>query len=167
MLLPLLGACVDQEKYDRSEWGDWQSKGKCTMREMIIRDTGSQVAVDEECRAVRGSWYSVYDGKMITNANELEIDHIVPVKEAWESGGKNWSRKQKNAFYNDRSNLIAVSRDSNRAKSDRDPATWQPSNKTYTCNFIMNWVRIKNRYGLTVDPQERTAIKNFQCKGVS
>jgi hypothetical protein len=166
LLLPLLGACIGEEKYDRNEWGGWTSKGKCNTREIVIRNSGKNVRVDSECRSLQGRWFSAYDAREISNGAALEIDHIVPVKEAWLSGGKNWSPKQKNIFYNDLDNLIAVSKESNRAKSDSDPAKWTPADKSYTCNFIRSWVKVKKKYSLIQDSVESAAIANLRCKGV-
>lgn len=149
--------------YNRNDWGDWSQHGDgCDTRELILKRDGTNVKADPQCRAISGSWYSQYDGKTITISRQVQIDHIVPVKEAWRSGGADWPSNKKNQFYNDTDNLIAVSANSNESKSDQDPATWIPPRKEFDCVYVQRYELVKKRWNLTEDPKEQAAIANVK-----
>ncbi|MFD0343627.1 DUF1524 domain-containing protein [Streptomyces sp. NPDC127117] len=92
-------------------------------REVTLQRDGQNVVQDDQCRAVSGTWYSEYDGLTIDSVSRIDIDHVVPLKEAWRSGASEWTTPERRAFANDlvHSQLIAVSAGSNRAKGDKDP----------------------------------------------
>src|SRR4051794_32098108 len=94
-------------------------------------------------------------------AAQLDVDHVVPLKEAWRSGAAEWSTQDRRAFANDltRSQLVAVSARSNRSKADKDPARWQPPLADYRCTYGRAWVSVKHVYGLTIDTAERSALE--------
>lgn len=170
----MLAACVptgatstgtpdSASKYDRSTWGNWATvSGKCDTRETVLKTQGQNVVVDANCKATSGTWTSPYDSIVITQERLLDIDHIVPLKEAWLSGAGGWNAKQRNTFYNDLDNLVAVSQNSNRSKGDSDPAVWIPSNKAYVCTYISKYVAIKTKYHLSEDNKEQLRIQDLQ-----
>ncbi|WP_443072911.1 HNH endonuclease family protein [Streptomyces sp. S465] len=90
-------------------------------------------------------------------AAQFDIDHVVPLKEAWRSGAAAWTTQDRRAFANDltHSQLVAVS---NRSKAEKDPANWQPPLADYRCTYSRAWISVKHAYGLTVDPAERSAL---------
>lgn len=144
--------------YDRDAWGDWTVDGNgCDTRERILQAQGTAVEVGKGCKVLSGTWLSVYDGKTITSARGLDIDHIVPLSEAQQSGARGWSKTQRVAFYNDAANLVAVSASSNRSKGDDDPAEWMPT-ATYRCAYATAYVAVKAKTGLSVDRAERDAL---------
>ena len=101
-----------------------------------------------------GSWNDPYSGRTITDATKLDIDHMVPLKEAHESGAANWSRERKRAYANDLDDpdtLIAVDRRLNRQKVARVPAGWLPPNGAYQIEYARAWVAVKLRWGMTAD----------------
>ncbi|MEU7835041.1 MULTISPECIES: DUF1524 domain-containing protein [unclassified Nonomuraea] len=113
--------------YSRAKFPHWSGQGEaCDSREVVLARDGQGVERDEQCRATAGSWYSEYDGRTLTAASQVDIDHVVPLANAWRSGADTWTTPQRKAFANDLQNpqLIAVSAASNRAKGDQNPAQW-------------------------------------------
>lgn len=144
----------DVPGYSRAKFPHWVTQyGSCDTREVVLQRDGADVTQDAQCRAVSGSWLSAYDGLVLDAASKVDIDHIVPLKEAWRSGASRWTTEQRRAFANDlqRSQLIAVSARCNRAKGDKDPANWQPELGGYRCMYGRAWVGVKDAYGLAVD----------------
>jgi hypothetical protein len=93
----------------------------------------------------------------------LQIDHIVPLKEAWESGAKNWTREQRELFANDLTNpghLLAVHGPTNGAKGHKDPGEWLPPNAGFHCAYVRMWIRIKADWQLSMDIVEYDAIRD-------
>ena len=149
--------------YDRDlfqHWIDADSNGCNTRREVLILESISDPQVGERC-AVDGTWLSHYDNRQITDAAELDIDHMVPLAEAWRSGAYRWSADTRKRFANDlgfSGSLIAVTASSNRSKSDQDPASWLPSNGAYLCQYSYDWLAVKYRWSLTIDSDEALAL---------
>ena len=146
--------------YDRSLfrlWVDANGDG-CDTREevLIVEAVAGQVA---GCGVIGGRWYSAYDGKSTTNSRTFDIDHRVPLKEAWDSGAWRWDGQTRQAYANDlgfADSLIAVSASSNRSKSDRDPAEWMPT--LGACDYAKTWIAVKFRWRLSVDTTEKSAL---------
>lgn len=147
--------------YDRDLFPHWISQGdSCDTREIVLQRDGSDVTTDSACRAVGGRWYSAYDGVTETDSSDLDIDHVVPLAEAWRSGADSWSYAKRRSFANNLSaaQLIAVSASSNRSKGDRDPAEWMPPRSSYHCTYARMWVWVKYNYYATIDPAEKSAL---------
>lgn len=161
---PLAGLRIEAEHvggYDRSlfgsGWIDADRDGCDTRREVLIAESTTPVQVGTGCSITGGTWFSVYDGVTTTDASTFDIDHMVPLKEAWDSGAHSWTSDQRRAFYNDLSrweSLIAVSASSNRSKSDRDPAEWMPARTSYHCTYVTSWIAVKKAWNLSVDQAE-------------
>ncbi|WP_405148466.1 HNH endonuclease family protein [Sphaerisporangium sp. NBC_01403] len=126
---------------------------------MLERD-GTDVLRDAQCRATAGTWHSEYDGKDLNAASQVDIDHIVPLANAWRSGADAWSTAKRRDFANDLTNpqLIAVSATSDRAKGDQIPAQWKPPLRGFWCTYARAWTDVKHRYGLAVTAPEKTAL---------
>lgn len=146
--------------YRRSDWGGWTGLGGCNTRErVLIRDAGpGTVRRGPGCRVLAGTWRSPYDTTRITNPSGVQIDHRVPVKEANQSGARGWSSAQRARFYNDPTNLVAVSAHANTSKGDRDPGTWRPTNRAAWCGYAAGYITTKHAYRLTIDPAERAGL---------
>jgi hypothetical protein len=147
--------------YNRDLFPHWITiSGACNTRETVLKRDGSNVVTDSACAATSGSWYSPFDGATWTLASDVDIDHLVPLAEAWDSGARNWTTSQRQAFANDltRPQLLAVTDDVNQAKGDQDPATWMPSRTAYRCTYVRAWVQVKYYYGLSVDSAEKSAL---------
>ena len=154
--------------YSRSlfkHWIDANGNGCDTREEVLIAESQSKAQVDAYgCKVIEGDWLSPYDNVMHTNPSELDIDHMIPLKEAWDSGAWNWTATQRQTFANDLSDpraLIAVTAGQNRSKSDKDPSNWIPPEKSYTCTYLSEWVAIKARWNLSMDQSEFGRIKNL------
>ncbi|MFG2170773.1 HNH endonuclease family protein [Streptomyces niveus] len=149
--------------YSRDLFPHWITQsGSCDTRETVLKRDGSNVVTNSSCSATSGSWYSEYDGATWTAASDVDIDHMVPLAEAWTSGASGWSTAQRQAFANDMSNpqLIAVTDNVNQSKSDRDPAEWMPPRAAYHCMYARMWVDVKHAYNLSVDSAEKTKLQS-------
>ena len=142
-------------------WIDADGNGCNTRDEVLIQEAQVPPTVGAGCSLTGGKWYSVYDDKTFTAASQLDIDHFVPLKEAWESGAWAWTPDQRKAFANDLGyvdSLRAVSAASNRSKSDGDPADWLPPFAGFRCTYLENWVLVKYRWSLAADARELSVL---------
>ncbi|WUS96805.1 HNH endonuclease family protein [Streptomyces sp. NBC_00708] len=149
--------------YSRDKFPHWITQsGACNTREVVLKRDGTNVSQDSSCAATSGSWYSEYDGATWTAASDLDIDHMVPLAEAWRSGASSWTTAQRQAYANDltRPQLIAVTDNVNQAKGDKDPASWMPSRAAYKCTYVRAWIHVKHYYKLTVDSAEKSALQS-------
>lgn len=155
-------------------WRDIDGDG-CDAREQVLkRDSTSLPQVDPyKCFVVEGDWYSPYDGRTVGDRTQVDIDHVVALKEAWDSGAWGWTTELRIAYANDTSDrrtLVAASATSNRSKSDKDPSNWLPTRASYVCTYVTNWVSIKARWGLSMDQSEFGRVRNVlrsQCPGAT
>ncbi|MFJ2722674.1 HNH endonuclease family protein [Streptomyces sp. NPDC087437] len=150
--------------YSRAKFPHWAQQGeRCDTRETVLERDGTGVQRDEECRAVSGSWTSAYDDKTFTNASDLDIDHMVPLANAWRSGASQWTQEKRKTFANDLTHpqLLAVSAASNRSKGDQGPDEWQPPSKPYWCTYARAWVSVKATYELSVTKAERNTLTDM------
>ncbi|CAE6468041.1 unnamed protein product [Rhizoctonia solani] len=150
--------------YSRDLFPTWITiSGNCDTRETILKRDGTNVVTDSSCAATSGSWYSVYDGAAWTDKSDVDIDHMVPLKEAWVSGAKDWTTAQRQAFANDvtRPQLLAVTDNVNQSKGDKDPAEWMPPLTSYYCTYVRAWITVKYYYDLSVDSAEKSALTSY------
>jgi len=151
--------------YNRSlfkHWIDENQNGCDTRAEVLIAEAVVKPKKDKKCKLTGGKWLSAYDGKTLTDASKLDVDHLVPLAEAWRSGAWAWTTKQRQDYANDLSDsraLIAVTLTTNRSKSDRDISDWVP--KVDTCGYVANWIAIKIRYSLTYDVKEAKSLTGY------
>ena len=141
--------------YDRGEYGRWRS---------VRSGCNTRCAVLEEERRSDGTWLSWYDGRVISNSSDLDIDHMVPLAEAHSSGAWQWSSSRKRDYANDRVRpeaLTAVSASSNRSKGARDPAEWKPPQRSAWCRYATDWITVKIAWGLTADRAEVDALEDM------
>ncbi|MBX9395432.1 HNH endonuclease family protein [Streptomyces sp. TRM72054] len=154
----------DRTGYSRDLFNHWITiSGSCNTRETVLKRDGSNVVTNSSCAATSGSWYSPYDGATWYAASDVDIDHLVPLAEAWDSGADSWSSSRRQAFANDltRPQLLAVTDNVNQSKGDQDPATWMPSRTAYRCIYVRAWVQVKYYYDLSVDSAEKNALTNY------
>ncbi|WP_086661319.1 HNH endonuclease family protein [Lentzea kentuckyensis] len=147
--------------YSRDLFPHWITQsGTCNTREVVLKRDGTNVVTDSSCAATSGSWKSPYDGATWTLASDIDIDHVVPLSEAWKSGAASWTTSRRQAFANDLSGpqLIAVTDNVNQAKGDKDPAAWKPPLTSYYCTYAKMWVHTKKNWGLTLQSSEKTAL---------
>jgi hypothetical protein len=150
--------------YDRDlfpHWIDADGDGCHTRNEVLIAEATTTPSVGSGCALSGGRWRSYYDNATWTVPSDLDIDHVVALAEAWDSGARNWTTTQRRAYANDLGDaraLVAVTDNVNQAKGDQDPATWLPPASSARCRFIGEWVAVKLRWRLTVDSTEKAAL---------
>lgn len=153
--------------FNRSDYGNgWLDADKdCqnTREEVLISESIDPVVMDEKkCTVKGGRWMDKYSGVYISDPKKLDIDHLVPLAEVDRSGGNKWTKEKKIYYANDLKNketLIAVSLGQNRAKGDKDPSEWLPKNKSYHCQYIKDWVKVKKIWNLEMDKREKDFIE--------
>ncbi|CAG8954671.1 hypothetical protein HYFRA_00004593 [Hymenoscyphus fraxineus] len=153
-----------QTGYDRDLFPTWNTiSGNCNTRETVLQRDGTNVVTSSSCAATSGSWYSPYDGATWTAASDVDIDHMVPLSNAWKSGAASWTTARRQAFANDLTNpqLWAVTDNVNQAKGDRGPEDWKPPLTSYYCTYARAWVRVKSVYSLTITSAEKTALTSM------
>nr|WP_036373298.1 HNH endonuclease family protein [Micromonospora sp. ATCC 39149]QLJ98352.1 HNH endonuclease [Micromonospora carbonacea] len=149
--------------YSRDHFPHWRDTGKnCDVRDSVLKRDGKDIRLSG-CNVVAGRWESVYDGRTFTDPSDVDIDHIVPLANAWRSGADEWDDAKRGDFANDltRPQLIAVSASSNRAKGDQDPSQWKPANRSYWCQYAEDWVTVKHHWRLTVTSAEKAALADM------
>jgi hypothetical protein len=147
--------------YSRDLFPHWHTvTGTCNTREQVLKRDGTNVVTDSSCAATSGRWYSPYDGATWTAASDVDIDHIIPLANAWRTGARNWTTAKREQFANDLSGpqLIAVTDNVNQSKSDQTPATWKPPLTSYWCTYSRMWIGSKYKWGLTVNSAEKSAL---------
>ena len=155
-------------------WIDADGDRCNTREEVLIAESTTRAQVDAfGCTVIAGDWFSPFDGKAHTDPSDLDIDHLVPLKEAWDSGAHSWSSTQRERFANDLSDgraLIAVTSGVNRSKADRDPSQWLPPRSAYICTYVSDWIAVKYQWSLSMDSSEWGRLKNLlngQCAGTT
>jgi hypothetical protein len=149
--------------YSREKFPHWNSAGSnCDVRDTVLKRDGSKVKVCG-CNVVAGTWVSVYDGDRITDPSKVDIDHVVPLANAWRSGANAWTTDQREKFANDldEPQLVAVSAASNRSKGDQDPSTWKPEQTDSWCQYAQDWIVVKSQWKLTVTSKEKAALTDM------
>ena len=154
--------------YRREDWPHWLDlDGNCldTREEVLVAESVIPAKVSPDgCRVLAGRWIDPYTGEVLNDPRRVDIDHVVPLQEAHDSGGASWSRERRAAFANDLSDprsLAATSAAANRAKGARDPAEWLPPDSAALCGYVADWVAIKAVWGLAMDEAERVTVGNI------
>ncbi|GAA2639290.1 HNH endonuclease family protein [Streptomyces spororaveus] len=159
-------ATEDRTGYQRSSFRHWNaganpSDGCNTRAEVLIAEALEAPEVGPGCTLTGGVWWSYYDAREVTPAGALDIDHMVPLAEAWDSGASSWTAQRREAYANDLgqpSSLVAVTARSNRQKADQDPAEWLPPAADALCRYGAEWTATKLRWGLAVDELEQDRL---------
>ena len=152
--------------YERQQFGDgWDTQEGCDMRNRILRrDLTDITFADDGCKILTGKLYDKYTGKMIafkrgdTTSDDVQIDHVVALSNAWQTGAQALTREQRIQFANDPLELKAVEGAINQKKGDADAATWLPPNKTFRCEYVATQIAIKAKYQLWVTQGEKDAM---------
>jgi hypothetical protein len=150
--------------YDRDlfpHWTDADGDGCNTRYEVLIAEATTRPTVSGTCTLSGGRWSSYYDSATWTNPADLDIDHMVALAEAWDSGARSWPTSRRQAFANDLGDsraLVAVTDNVNQAKGDKDPGEWLPPTASTHCRYITEFVATKIRWRLTVNSAEKTRL---------
>lgn len=150
--------------YDRDLFPRWITiTGSCNTREQVLKRDGSNVVVNSSCYPTSGSWHSPYDGATWTSPADVDIDHMVPLAEAWSSGAWAWTTSRRQSYANDLGGpeLWAVTDNVNQSKGDQDPATWQPPLSSFACTYARAWIQVKWYHSLSVDSAEKSALTSM------
>ena len=154
--------------YDRNGYGDWideNDDGADTRQEVLDQESWylvDWIEIGSKWKVEEGLWFCPYTGRTTYDPSDVDIDHMVPLKEVHQSGGHAWNAQRKQDYANDLDNpntLIAVDDSSNISKLDRDPANWLPPNRSYWCEYLTAWIDVKKKWDLTVDQAEVDALK--------
>lgn len=167
----------NSSRYSRSLFNypsDIDGDGCDTRQEVLKRDSTAFPQVDAfDCWVVAGDWISPYDGVGWSDPSNIDIDHVVALKETWDSGAWAWSEETRTAYANDTTDprtLRAVTDRVNQQKGDKDPSNWMPPLKSFWCTYLADWVAIKVRWNLSMDQSEFGYIRNEirrSCPGLT
>lgn len=149
-----------------SAWADTDHNGCDTRNDVLARDlTGETFKPGtNNCVVVTGTLADKYTGTTINfvrgqdTSSDIQIDHIVPLSDAWQKGAQQLSADQRKELANDPLNLMAADGPTNSAKGDKDAATWLPPNKAFRCEYVERQTAVKVKYGLWVTQAEHDAI---------
>lgn len=154
-----------QASYDREAFRHWVDDDRdCedARAEVLRAESRTKVTRNEHCTMQTGRWFSLYDGVTVTRARELDVDHVVPLAEAWRSGAWSWSEARRESFANDLrhpQSLRAVTASTNRSKSDQDPTSWKPPREQSWCRYARDWIHVKYVWGLSAQRLEVRALR--------
>jgi hypothetical protein len=165
------GALEPAPEYNRKEWRHWIDADKdCqdARQEVLVAESTTPVTFEDErrCRVASGTWVDAYTGKTFTSPSSLDVDHVVALRDAHESGGAFWGATRRRAFANDLDapeHLRAVDLSANRSKGSRGPDEWLPPNEAFRCQYIREFLGLKTRWGLEVSAGEG-AVLDYMLK---
>lgn len=154
--------------------GGWQRLlGGCDTRNVILQRDMVKTQLNDNCQVVSGTLDDPYTGKAVAftrgplSSQAVQIDHVVAVSNAWQTGAQELPPLTRQAFYNDTLELLAVDGDANNQKGDGDAATWLPPNKPFRCQYIARQIAVKKKYSLWVTRAEKQAMQRvlLRCPG--
>jgi hypothetical protein len=157
--------------YRRSLYKHWvDADGDCqdTRQEVLIRDATGKLDFEKprKCVVKKGLWLDPYTGKNFKEPRQLDVDHVVPLKNAHESGGWKWSAEKRQEYANyliDTRHLLAVKASENRKKGAKGPDEYMPPDSAYRCDYVKEWVKIKRDWGLSLTDPERRAVADISA----
>ncbi|GAB3674286.1 HNH endonuclease family protein [Angustibacter aerolatus] len=147
-------------------WADVDGNGCDTRDDVLRRDLDGERyrPGTQGCVVVSGTLHDPYTGSTIRfvrgeqTSQAVQIDHVVALSDAWQTGAQQWTPSLRQRFANDPRNLLAVDGPTNQAKGDGDAATWLPPRRAARCAYVARQVSVKLRYRLWVTPAERGAM---------
>ncbi len=159
-----VGAPQSMSGYSRARFPHWIDQGGgCNTRDLVLKRQGQGVVATAPCKITHGTWLSPYDNRTYTDPQKVDVDHVVPLANAWRSGANGWTETRRQDFANDLTHpqLLAVAVAQNRAKGDQDPSQWKPPNHDYWCRYAEDWIAVKHFWALTVTAAEKTALTDL------
>ncbi len=152
--------------YERTKFKHWNAgldpaDGSSTRSEVLLAEAVESPTVAADCKLSGGKWLSYYDGQEVNDPGKLDLDHMVALAEAWDSGASAWTPAQREAYANDQdaaTSLVAVTARTNRSKADQDPAQWMPLLPDAHCRYVSEWVATKLRWSLAAHQAEVDAL---------
>lgn len=157
------------EEYSRKSFKHWVDTDKdCqnTRHEILIERSLDKVIFKnkKQCAVVSGKWQDFYYDEILTKARDVDIDHIVPLKYAWEIGAKSWNNDLRKEFANDPDNLVITNKKYNRQKGAKSFLEWMPANRSYACKYAKQWFKVKEKYSLPVSENEKNNFELLKCE---
>lgn len=158
---------VSREGYSREQFSPgWAVISGCDMRNRILQRDLVEVALDDDgCTVLEGVLEEdPFTGERIVfkygqgTSDDIHIDHLVAVSDAWAKGAQELPYERRHEFYNDPLNLLAVDGAANMDKENKDAADWLPREE-YRCRFIARQIAVKIKYRLWVTRRELNAMK--------
>ncbi|MFI7634391.1 HNH endonuclease family protein [Nonomuraea sp. NPDC049400] len=158
----------DRDKFGPA-WSDVDHNGCDTRNDILKRDLVDEKfkAGTHDCIVLSGTLHDPYSGKTINfrrgqdTSADVQIDHLIPLSDAWQKGAQQWSADKRKQFANDPLNLLAVDGPLNGQKSDSDAATWLPPRKAYRCAYIARQIEVKAKYAVWVTSAEKDAMETI------
>ena len=146
-----------------THWSDLNRDGCDSRNEILKRDLTQIVfkAGTRDCKVISGQLLDPFSGKILifsSSKSTVDIDHLVSLSNAWQTGAAYFDKKTRELLANDPLNLLAVDAKLNRQKGDGDAATWLPPLKSYRCEYVARHVEVKAKYSLWVTSAEKDAI---------
>ena len=157
-----VGTWQSMSGYSRDRFPHWADQGNgCDTRDSVLKRDGTGVVASSSCKITKGSWFSPYDRRTVTDPAGIDIDHVVPLANAWRTGAAGWNDQKRGDFANDltRPELIAVTASVNRSKGDQDPSQWRPPSHQFWCEYAQRWISVKAGWQLFVTIDEKTALQ--------
>jgi hypothetical protein len=151
---------------DAEEFG-WKLPGgtpdpkSCDARDAALIRDGTEEHVEAYCDVVSGSWFDPYGGDTYTDPEDIDIDHIVPLANAWRSGASSWSTAKRESFANVPRDLLSVDDGLNQSKGDKGPEAWKPPRRAYWCTYAKRWISVKHYWKLSITGAERSNLKQM------
>ena len=147
-------------------WKDMDRNGCDTRNDILNRDLSSIIykVSSHDCVVLSGVLVDPYSGESInflrgvSTSSEVQIDHVVALLNAWQTGAFKLNLENRTAFANDPLNLLAVKGRLNSQKGAGDAATWLPPKKSYRCAYVARQVAVKYKYGLWLTAPEKATI---------
>jgi hypothetical protein len=168
-LLLFLISCAHEpfKKYSRHDWTHWSdgnhdclnTRGEILKARSLVRP----ILNKKGCKVISGKWNDYYYPEVHTIAKKVDIDHLVPLKNAHLSGAARWDRAKKETFANDPENLVITNLSYNRKKGAKGIDAWLPSKKEYACKYIVDWINIKKKYQLAMLEAELNTVRKSEC----
>ncbi len=150
------------EHWSRANDFGWDApEDSCDAREAALTRDGENVEVGSGCKVISGEWYDPYTTNTYTDPQEIDIDHVVPLANAWRSGASFWSDEERQRYANDPDVLLSVEDDANQQKGDKGPEAWKPPNEDEYCDYATRWISIKSKYDLTINPDEKAELEDM------
>ena len=153
-------------------WADVNRNGCDTRNDILKRDLTNVLfrTGTRDCVVESGTLIDPYSGMTINflkgnkTSMEVQIDHVVSLSNAWQTGAFKLTLVKRTEFANDPDNLLAVQGRLNSQKGDGDAATWLPPLKSYRCTYVSKQISVKAKYGLWVTAPEKAAMKTILGK---
>jgi hypothetical protein len=166
---PMSGYSRDKFRHwsKASDFGWNPPQVSCDAREAALIRDGEDVEVGSGCKVTSGTWYDPYTDRTYSDPQDLDIDHVVPLANAWRSGAPSWTDEQRERYANDPDVLLSVEDNANQEKGDKGPESWKPPNEAEWCDYAERWVDIKAKYDLSVNEQEKEMLNQMldTCAG--